>query len=54
MAPGWVRISQLQMKAERRWDGKLRARARDCVDDEWRELACFDPTVGAPYGSIHR
>lgn len=52
MAPGWVRISQLHMKEERPWVGKLRERVRVFVDDEGREPACFDHTVGAPYGSV--
>lgn len=42
MAPSWVRISQLHMKEERLWDGRLRERVRDCFDDEGREPTCFD------------
>lgn len=37
MAPGWVRISQLHMKEQRPWVGKLKERLRDCVADEGRD-----------------
>lgn len=45
MAPGWVRISQLHMKEQRPWVGKLKERLRDCVADEGRGLTCFDHRI---------
>lgn len=42
MAPGWVRISQLHMKEQRPWVGKLKERLRDCTADEGRGPTCFD------------
>lgn len=47
MTPGWVRISQLHMKAEWPWDGRMREGIPDCADDEGSELGCFDRTAGA-------
>lgn len=53
MAPGWVRISQLHMKAKWPKDGGSREGMTDCVDGEGSELACFDPAVDVPNGSVH-
>lgn len=43
MAPGWVRISQLHMKEQRPWVGKLKERLSDCAADEGRDPTCFGP-----------
>lgn len=50
MAPGWVRISQLHMKAERPWDGRLKKGMTDCSANDGGKLASFCGTVEASCG----